>query len=467
MPYALTNNKEHTVQCRKWVRESKNDPMFAYATGRIRVLENNLLKHEELTLFSDRMTNLAILNDILDKAHYPLAKTLDGRFVLEERQTDAELKEMAGRTILPRILLLEKDYHNAKWMLKQLMLAASAEQGSGQSQPVSDLNHVDSADKDESVAENHEFSTIISGDEKVQREALDAINKYFTYSEDGVETLDTRTFNTENILQGASKYSSKDGGQFTEELSSKLIPAFIPHEQLWKDILAVMSGSFIATPCDRYLISAIVRTAKAYLAWRDLSLVDIVLDKAYYEELFILANDKDTGSEKDFILDFCALKADAINFQTLLRTAKFATGRTYLRQVLLPCGNVDIKDIVSLYESAKLILNRSERESIPNSEYQRVQAVFANSMASPLVKHILKYSSVDEIRELGRDIDNLIMDLAKKGLRSSYAAETVAGYWFAKQMEVKNIRIMYACRNIDLSYEDTVKLLRKEYNAYD
>lgn len=122
-------NGKSQIKARTWRREAKDDQSYGFATGRLRVLEQFMLTHEDLVLFSDRTTDLHVLHDILDNAEYPAADKLDLRFSLEERKVDHEIIEVAPASQLPRVLLLEKDYHNAKWILKQVLLSARAEEG--------------------------------------------------------------------------------------------------------------------------------------------------------------------------------------------------------------------------------------------------------------------------------------------------------------------------------------------------
>lgn len=457
MQYAL-NKEKNNINIRSWNRDIRNDQLFAYATGRISILETKLLKHEELTLFSDRLTNLTILNDILDRADYPLARTLEERFNLEEKKIDKELKEMASRSLLPRVLLLEKDYHNAKWMLKKLLLSAQTISSNSSSNDVKINNN------EYNSADDFIFPNKSGADEHAVREAKLSIDSYIK-KESLNSNLDTKTFNTEELLTAAEIFKDEDDGNLSNSLADKLLDGFIPHRILWENILAVMSGKFLVNSCDKYLVDGIVRTLKAYIVWRDLSLVDIILDKVYFEELISLATEDSSGSEKDFILDFASLKSDIANFQSLLRSSKVDTGKSYLRQVLVPGGSAEIKNIVAVYDDAKSIFNSDEANSSIEQNFSNIKKVFANSLAYSLLKHLSGYRTVDQIRELGRDSDNLTIDLARKGRQSSYGAERVAGYWIAKQMEVKNIRIMHACREVDLSYDDTVKLLRKEYHS--
>lgn len=461
MPIGEIKEKVTRGQARSWRRIPSNDALFAHATGRIRVLETKLLKQEELTLFSDRMTNPGVLNDILDRADFPLGQTLDERFSLEEKKTDRELKEMAGRSQLPKILLLEKDYHNAKWMLKQLLLAAQSDSGA----PLPERADQDGGETEEQAfGLNRDQQT----DPVLEREALTALEEDSSSEAASLTGLNTKSFNTEQILEAADAQAGRaEEGLFSEELRAKLLDGMIPHELLWQDILRLLRGAYLANACDPYLMAGVMRTVKAYLVWRDLSLVDIILDKSYYEELMILAAESKSKSEREFVSDFVSLKADAANFQMLLRAAAAKAGRAYLRQLLLPGGSVKRDDFVALYSTASAVLNREEGAPVPESAAAELQALLKGSLAESLAHHVLAYRSVPEIRALGRDTDNLLMDLARKGLRSSYSAESVAGYWLAKQTEVKNLRIMYACRDVDLSYEETLPLLRKLYRDYD
>ncbi len=438
---------------RSWHRQVTQDQRFGHATGRLRVLEGLLLHHDELTLFSDRTTDLAVLGDILDRAAYPQAETLDERYAREEERIDALIKEVAAQSVLPQVLLLEKDYHNVKWMLKSLLLQARHEVKAQGAKIGQEAASTQGGFGEEEIASH-----------PARYEIMAALNQAQAYTGKD-RSLDTKQFQTEDILDALGVQQNE--GPYPDQVASRLLKGYHPADRLWDELITVLRGGYIASPCDPMLIEGVLRALRAYLAFQDLSLIDIVLDRAYYEELAKWADASQCGSEREIILDFLALKADATNLQSLIRVVRAGLGPVYLSQVLVPGGDVSPERIVAeAYEPVSRLQEAlAQQGEGSKSDLSIVESLYQHSLAASLVPYVARSKAVDEIRDFGRDRDNLLMRLADKGRLTGCTAEVVFGYWMAKQMELRNIRIMTASRSVDISFDATMRLLRDSYTS--
>ena len=108
---------------RVWDRSIKANSDFGYATGRIRVREGQLLSRDALLRLASAGTEQAEWNQILNQASYPPAASIRERLHAMLESNDAFLLEVADQTALPRVLLLEYDYHHLKVMLKTWLLS--------------------------------------------------------------------------------------------------------------------------------------------------------------------------------------------------------------------------------------------------------------------------------------------------------------------------------------------------------
>lgn len=109
-----------------WLRKAKNDVRFAHATGRLRSLAAAYMSEETLLRFSDNATSIQQLHEFLDQANYPAAATLEARVELGARMNLLMLKATAVRTLLPAAFALESNFHNLKWLIKNLLLHKEA-----------------------------------------------------------------------------------------------------------------------------------------------------------------------------------------------------------------------------------------------------------------------------------------------------------------------------------------------------
>lgn len=108
------------------------DPEFAFATGRVKVLEERLLTFAKLEELAKPDYGLDQLDAALTDAAYPQAETLGKRISAGAAENDALLKELTQDGPLAAGLLLQSDMHNLKVMLKYLKEVNSKARKQGQ-----------------------------------------------------------------------------------------------------------------------------------------------------------------------------------------------------------------------------------------------------------------------------------------------------------------------------------------------
>ena len=57
----------------------------------------------------------------------------------------------------------------------------------------------------------------------------------------------------------------------------------------------------------------------------------------------------------------------------------------------------------------------------------------------------------------------MVMDLARTGLKVVYGPQVVAGYWLAKQAEIRNLRLLFSLRAQGKDREALLGLMREVY----
>ena len=88
---------------------------------------------------------------------------------------------------------------------------------------------------------------------------------------------------------------------------------------------------------------AVLRARETLNAGNDPQRADFVLDRAYFQEMADTA--KAVGSP--FLQGYVRLLIDAANLRSAVRAARIGKGPDFLRQVLLPGGNVDVSVLSS------------------------------------------------------------------------------------------------------------------------
>lgn len=122
-----------------WERKSENEISFAHATGRLRALANVRLSRENLLLFADKKVPSKRLHELLDHAAYPSANTLEERLDLKQQQDMTLLRYVCNRNTLPQVMALTADFHNLKWLLKNLLLCQAEQNKNSDNSPAAIL----------------------------------------------------------------------------------------------------------------------------------------------------------------------------------------------------------------------------------------------------------------------------------------------------------------------------------------
>jgi V/A-type H+-transporting ATPase subunit C len=169
---------------------------------------------------------------------------------------------------------------------------------------------------------------------------------------------------------------------------------------------------------------------------------DLILDRACYEEMAQLA--KKLGSS--FLRGYVRLSVDVANLRTAVRVARMGKEGDFLRQVLLPGGNVSEQAIVAARGDALSEVFRSG----PLAQAAELGAKLAQPDAGSL--------TVFE-----RECDNALTAYLATARRVPFGEETVIGYLYAKEQELTAIRSIFAGRSAGLDGDTIRQRLRETY----
>lgn len=108
---------------------------------------------------------------------------------------------------------------------------------------------------------------------------------------------------------------------------------------------AVRSSDLRSMPV--LLQDAIVKAREVLGTTKDPQLADFILDRAYFEDMFRVANE--TGS--DFLESYVRMLIDAANLKSIVRTLRMGKNTEFLESVLFTGGNIDKSRIVNTIAS--------------------------------------------------------------------------------------------------------------------
>ena len=188
----------------------------------------------------------------------------------------------------------------------------------------------------------------------------------------------------------------------------------------------------------------ITRVEDLYEEKKDPQLIDIYLDNAYFTELLELAKE----SEVDLFIKYAKNLIDFTNIRTLLRAKKQEKSVEFLRSIIIEGGNVREETYFDL-------LNRDI--SSDTDAFKKLE----------IYKYIKE--ALDSFKERGnlsdfeREMDNYFIDLIKDVKYITYGPEVVFANALAKEMEIKNLRIILVSKLNGLNSEFIREKLRDTY----
>src|SRR5574344_151949 len=175
------------------------------------------------------------------------------------------------------------------------------------------------------------------------------------------------------------------------------------------------------------------------------AMIDISLDKSYYERLLDLA--KKTGL--DSLITYTKESIDLVNIKTILRIRGQKLDLEYLRKCLIEGGNLDKDDLL---EMASMDIS---------GILVRTSSLAINSYLAKCLDR--DKTDTENLLDLEKAIDDHFMDFAKEAKSMTYGPEVLLGFLIAKEQEIKNLRIIFISKLNSLPKDFTRERLRETY----
>ena len=177
---------------------------------------------------------------------------------------------------------------------------------------------------------------------------------------------------------------------------------------------------------------AIEKSMEVFEEEKDPQKIDVVLDNYMYKDMMMRAKE----INDDYLLKFLKINIDLINLKTLLRVKKQDKSRNFLKEVLLDNGDIKKEEFIEMFNlNVENIVNK-----LQYTNYTDVIKV-----------GIEEYTESKNLKVLEKLSDNFIMDFIKDAKYVSFGSEPLIAYIFAKENEIKIVRIIMVGKlnNID------------------
>ena len=155
--------------------------------------------------------------------------------------------------------------------------------------------------------------------------------------------------------------------------------------------------------------------------------IDIVIDKLYMQSLKDLADEMDVDLFTKYVKDLI----DFTNINIFLRCQRQERDVSFLDHVLFDGGNLSLEILKKIYYG----------DLDPSSP------IFRHLTIGKFVeKGIESFKKTGSLSEFERQKDNYFMQVIKDAKRVTYGPEVIFAYLYAKEMEIKNLKIIFICK---------------------
>lgn len=177
---------------------------------------------------------------------------------------------------------------------------------------------------------------------------------------------------------------------------------------------------------------------------RNPQLIDLALDQALYTDLLAEA----VKNKSDFLAGLFQRQIDLINLKSLIRIKRMGLEREFLRTVLLKGGRLPFDRLLSLIDEPL--------ESI-------ITALAMSDYAVLISEGLREWIDRGSAARLEKLSDDYITAYLKQGKWTPFGPEPLIGYLWAKEIEIKNIRLVLVGKINKLPAEAIRERLRDGY----
>lgn len=195
---------------------------------------------------------------------------------------------------------------------------------------------------------------------------------------------------------------------------------------------------------DKIMKEAVEVTMANFEENKDPQEVDIILDKYMFKQLIQIKKEINDA----FVDKYVTALIDSTNIKSLLRVKKQNKGREFFASVIIEGGSIDKEKLLSM-------LN----DTVENIATKLAYSNYADFVRNGIDEY-LKTNSVSVLEKLA---DNYIMSIMKAAKIIPFGVEPFLAYIYAKETEIKIIRIIMVGKLNNIAAEVIRERLRDIY----
>ncbi len=209
-----------------------------------------------------------------------------------------------------------------------------------------------------------------------------------------------------------------------------------------KLVQAVKERNFIFMSLE--MKHAIEEAIDMFSKGRDPQEIDIILDKACYEDMRSQA----ALTENDFIIGYVKLAIDILNVNTFIRLREIGKPWAFFQKVFIEGGDIDERMFTTSYEE-------SYQQLADKMAPYGFRDVFA--LGGAAVRDTKKYTLLEKL------CDDMRIKYVGDARYISFGIEPVVGFLIAKESEIKNLRVILTGKLSGTEPEIIKERLRETY----
>ena len=168
------------------------------------------------------------------------------------------------------------------------------------------------------------------------------------------------------------------------------------------------------------------------------------IDKKYFEKVLSLAEE----FKLEMITEYFKAMIDFINLRTFIRCRKQNQVKETLEKVLIKGGDIETDKILDMfYEDIEILPIKLK----------------AYKIGRVLSKIVEEYKNTNSLNSFEKSMDDYLVEIVRKAKSIHYGAEVIFSFLFAKELEIKNLRLILVGKVNGLSADFIKERLREVY----
>ncbi|HKK95943.1 MAG TPA: V-type ATP synthase subunit C [Anaerovoracaceae bacterium] len=192
------------------------------------------------------------------------------------------------------------------------------------------------------------------------------------------------------------------------------------------------------------LANAIQKALDTFATSQDPQSIDLIMDRAAFADVQFVVSQ----FENEFIKNYVAFLIDVANIKAFVRVKEMNKAWDFFSKIFIPGGKIQEKIFTNGYEEPY-------EQFAEKLEVYGISKILTEGMA--MLKESGRFTDMEKMS------DNMVLRYVQDGKYIAFGIENVIGYLVAKEMGIKNARIILAGKLAGLSEDKIRERMRDTY----